>query len=98
MSINPKADFCIEINFEKGSENPSRIFKALTELIETFQQLDRALVESIDSKIEPVATIEDVESGSIRVWLAQKLKSVDDDGLKKLDWKQVVGKYLVDAK
>ncbi len=98
MSGEQRADFCIEIDFEKGSENPTRIFKALTEMIDTFQQLDRALVDSIDSKIEPIATIEDVESGSIRVWLAQKLRSVDDEGLKKLDWKQVVGRYLVEAK
>jgi hypothetical protein len=90
--------FGIEIDFKKGSENPSRVFRALTELIEAFQQIDKALVSSIDSSIEPVGIIEDVEEGSIRTWLAYALRSVDDAALKDGEWKKVVGSYLVRGK
>jgi hypothetical protein len=90
--------FCIEIDFQKGSESPSRVFRTMTELIETFQAFDNNLVQSIDPSIETVALIEDIESGSIRAWLATVLKVIDDDALKALDWKKQVGKYLVKAK
>lgn len=96
--LSSRADFCIEIDFEKGSESPSRVFRAMSELIEAFQEIDLDLVQSIDPKIEPIAIIEDVEAGSIRAWLKIVLKEIEDEALKKLDWKPQVGKYLVKAK
>ncbi|OQY72380.1 MAG: hypothetical protein B6D44_10160 [Ignavibacteriales bacterium UTCHB2] len=100
--VKHKADFCIEIDFEKGSESPSRVFRTMTELIETFQSIDKALVESVDSKIEPVVIIEDIETGSLKTWLGYKLvyllEEIDDDVLKSVDWKKQVGKYLVKGK
>ncbi len=98
MHKHTKADFCIRIDFEKGSESPSRVFRAMSELIETFQAIDVALIHSISTKIEPIAIIEDIETGSLKAFLSTLLKAVDDDALKKLDWKTAVGKYLVKSK
>ena len=42
--------------------------------------------------------LEDIEAGSIKVWLRNALRASEDDALKKLDWKPLVGKYLVRAK
>jgi hypothetical protein len=98
MADAPKADFCIQIDFEKHTANPSRIFKAMTELIEAFEALDNHLVESIHPEIEPVAIIEDVDAGSLRAWLSYTLRSADDEALKSGDWKKAVGSYLVKAK
>ncbi len=92
------ADFCLKIDFEKGSENPSRVFKAMSELIDAMKFLDQELIGTIDSRIEPVLLLEDVETGSIKAWLAQGLRQVPDDALNDLDWKPVVGQYLVKAK
>lgn len=93
-----RADFCIEIDFQRGSESPSRVFRAMSELIETFQAIDAELIQSIDPKIEPVTVIEDIESGSIKAWLRYTLRALDDTALKNLDWKKAVGVYLVKAK
>lgn len=95
---NMKADFCIKIDFEKGSESPSRVFRTMSELIETFEALDVGLVQSIDAKIEPVVIIEDIEAGSIKAWLRTVLRAVDDQAIKNIDWKPAVGRYLVKAK
>jgi len=70
----------------------------MQELIETFHEFDRSLVKSIDSNIEPVLILEDIETGSIKSWLSNLIEAVDDDALKNLDWKPAVGKYLVKAK
>ncbi len=40
-------------------------------LIEFFQSLDETLIESIDSKIEPVLLLEAVKTSSINAWLNQ---------------------------
>jgi len=42
--------------------------------------------------------LEDIEAGSIKVWLRNVLQMVEDDALKTLEWKPIVGKYLVRAK
>jgi hypothetical protein len=92
------ADFAFTINFQKGSGNPRRVFDASSALIEAFEILDKALVESIDVSIAPLMVLEDVEGGSIKVFLKNILSRIDDEALKTADWKMLVGHYLVKAK
>jgi hypothetical protein len=100
MSDNQKirADFCLEIDFDKGSKNPSRVFQAMSALIESFEKIDHSLAISIDSKIEPILLLEDIDKGSLRVWLINQLKEMDDETLKSGDIKKIIGPYLVKAK
>lgn len=98
MPDHAQADFCIEIDFQRGSESPSRVFRAMSELIEAFQAMDATLIESIDPRIDPVTVIEDIEAGSIRAWLRYTLHSIDDTAIKDLNWKRAVGAYLVKGK
>ena len=67
-------------------------------MIVAMQGLDHTLCASVDSTINPEMMLEDIEAGSIKIWLSNQLRRVDDDGLKKMDWKPIVGKYLVRAK
>ena len=98
MSPRPDgADFAIEINFERGSAAPSRVFRAMTDLIEAFQSVDHELVRSV-ARIQPVLLLENIEAGSIKTWLRTELILLDDDALKSGDWKKIVGGYLVRAK
>lgn len=92
------ADFAILIDFKKGDRSPTRVFTAATDLIEAFQAIDKVLVRSVDSNITPLMVLEDVEAGSLKIWLRNALDSIDDQALKDLDWRPAVGKYLVRAK
>jgi|GEM_PF-416701 len=96
------ADFCLEIDYEKNSPNPSRVFKAMSDLIEALQSLDSTLIEPLNIKLEPVLLLEDIETSSIKAWIAQKVKttleSVDDDALASGDYKKVIANYLVRGK
>jgi hypothetical protein len=93
-----KSDFFIEIKFKKDSENPSRVFKAMSDLIDAFQELDNDLIKGIDSKLEPIILLEDVEIGSLRAWLLNVIKGVPDEIIKDGDWKKILGHYLVKSK
>jgi hypothetical protein len=94
----PRADFAFEIDFQRGSGSASRVFEATHEFIKACERLDHELVQCIDSSIETVLILEDIQSGSIKTWLRNALTSIEDDALKTLDWKLLVGKYLVRAK
>ncbi len=93
-----KADFCLKIDFQKDSENPSRVFKAAYELIEALKEIDKCLMDVVDPHIEPVLLLEDVEAGSLKIWLKHLLEELDDEAIKTLDWKPQAGKYLLLAK
>lgn len=93
-----KGDIEIKIDFREGEGSPSRIFDIAAGIIRSFEGLDRALIDSIDSKISTDLILEDVEKSSLRVILKNILKSVDDDALKDLNWKKQVGIYLLKAK
>lgn len=94
----PKADFAFEIDFKKGEGSASRVFAATTDFIRACERLDAELVQAIDANIETVMMLEDIEIGSIKTWLRTALRAVDDDAIKTLDWKPLVGAYLVKAK
>jgi hypothetical protein len=82
------ADLAFEIDFKRGEGNPRRVFDSASELIAAFETLDEALVGSVDSKIKTLMVLEDIEGGSIKVWLRNVLNRIPDEGLKDLDWKK----------
>jgi hypothetical protein len=90
----PDADFSFRIVFEKGQGDPRRIFDAASELIDGFEHLDEAIAGSADATIRPLMVLEDIEAGSIRVWLSSFLKTVDDQGLREGEWKKAIGPAL----
>lgn len=91
-------DFCLSFNFPQNTRNPQRLFTAAGAYIEALQSLDALLVSSVDAKIKPVFVLEEIEVGSIRLWMKQLLEAVDDEALKNLDWKPAVGAFLVKGK
>ncbi|MBU6338494.1 MAG: hypothetical protein KGQ36_00755 [Rickettsiales bacterium] len=97
--ITPKdADFAIYIDFKKNITNPQRVFQASASLISAFEKMDKVLCNTVDSRISPLMMLEEIEIGSLKIWLKSKLESIDDNVLKELNWKQIVGTYLVKAK
>ena len=94
----PQADFAFCIDFKRGEGNASRVFTATHEFIQACERLDRELISSIDTSIETVMVLEDIEAGSLKTWLRYALTVADDEFLKNLDWKALVGKFLVKCK
>lgn len=95
---NLNSDFCITIDFDKKSENPSRVFQTMTELIHTFQKFDSNLIKGIDTQLEPVILLEDVEIGSLKTWLSSIIRGIPDEAIKDGDWKKIIGYYLLKSK
>jgi hypothetical protein len=95
---SPEADFAFEVDFKRGEGSASRVFTAINDFIKACERIDAELADTIDTNIETVMVLEDIESGSIRVWFRNILAAADDQAIKQLDWKPLVGQYLVRAK
>ncbi len=98
MPAPQQANFALQLNYDGTTTSASRIFKGIQETLDAFEEMDKRFVPCIDEKIESILMLENVEQGSIKLWLRQVLKSTDDQALKNLDWKTLVGEFLVQTK
>lgn len=92
-----RADFGFKIEFVRDTEDPSRVFRAFSGLIDFCQVTDKTLIKSLDLDIEPDLRLDNIEQGSIIVWLKNVLKSANENTLNNLNLK-LVSSYLVEAK
>ena len=77
---SPQADFAFEIDFKRGEGSASRVFSAINDFIRGCEHLDAELLNSIDSNIETVMVLEDIEAGSIKAWLRNSLRARPEIG------------------
>jgi hypothetical protein len=91
-------DFGIEIQYQPDTPDPSRVFRSMTDLIHAFERFDRHLIVSIDSSIQPILLLQEIEAGSLRSWFRDQLVAIDDSALKDGDWKKILGHFLVRGK
>ena len=98
LPIDKQPDFLLTIHFPAGVKDPQRIFFFFLECITALQACDQMLLKSFPTAIQPVFVLEQVETGSLKMWLRQLLEAVDDAAIKNLDWKPAVGTYLVKGK
>ncbi|HEY8965710.1 MAG TPA: hypothetical protein VIM58_04655 [Candidatus Methylacidiphilales bacterium] len=90
--------FELRVDFERFSTHPSRVFHAMSDLIDGFESFDRTLLYPFSLRVDPTLVLEDIKAGSIRSVLATVLRSTNDEAIKNLDWKKLIGSYLLDSK
>ncbi|HLP77354.1 MAG TPA: hypothetical protein VK327_10590 [Candidatus Paceibacterota bacterium] len=90
--------FVLKIDYEKDSLRPSRVFRAMSEMIEGFQSLDNNLVQAFPVRVSPVLLLEDIQVGSLRTVMKNVLTGIEDEALKNLEWKKMIGGFLVQGK
>ena len=93
-----QSDFYIKIQYERETPYPQRVFISMANLIEAWQIFDQNLLYSLPIKVDHKYVLSDITTGSLVGRLKNIVESLDDDALKKLDWKPLVGNYLVKAK
>lgn len=95
---NSEISFSLLLKFDPLAETPGSLFRSAAQFADAFQTIDSAATHSIDGHITTSLVILGFEDGSLRTWFASILRSIDDEALKNLDLKQLIGAYLVRAK
>lgn len=96
--FNETDNFEIKIEFSPSSGDPARVFKAMSDLIDSFKILDQHLVSSVDLSLDVIMLLEDVERGSLRAKFRNVVEGLPDELIKDGEWKKVLGYYLLKAK
>lgn len=98
MSVQSQEQFDIYIDYVKDSGDASRVFHAMGELIDTFEQIDSLLAGVISEHADAELVLEDIEAASLKAKLRSLILGVPDEALKDGEWKKVLGHFLVKAK
>ncbi len=88
----------IRIEFERGTGDPSRVFRAMAGLIESTQLLDSHLALSIGANVRTSLVLQDVEAASLKAKLKTVIEELPDEAVKAGDVKKVIGHFLYKAK
>lgn len=86
------------IDYTPGEAIAADVLIGALELIKSLDGLDHALLSSIDTSLQPVSILNDVQHSSLKLLLARALKSVPDQEIENLEWKKWVGRLLVKGK
>ena len=86
------------IDYEPGKSEALIVLQSAMRLIQGLDSLDHALLSSIDTSLEPVSILNDVQHSSLKMLLKRALRAVPDDALGNLEWKKWVGGLLVKGK
>ena len=91
--------FEIYIDYDKNADNPERVFLTLAKLVSEFSNFDSIVCDSLAIKIKSKMVLEKVENGSIKARFRYFLENiVDDEALRTLDWKRIIGNILIAGK
>lgn len=92
------ADIEIRVEFERGAGDPTRVFRTMTGLIESAQNLDSHLALGIGASVRTSLVLQDVEAASLKAILRTVVSSLPDEAVKAGEVKKVIGHYLIAAK
>lgn len=93
-----EGEIALVIEYKPGQSEAVAVLAGAMRLIESLDRLDRALLSSVDTALEPVSILNDVQHSSLKILLARALRKIPDELVGSLDWKKWVGGLLMKGK
>lgn len=93
-----EGEIALIIEYTRGESLAIDVLQAAMELICALDSVDKVLLSSIDTSLEPVSLLNDVQHSSLKMLLARALRKIPDECLKNMDWKKWLGNLLVTGK
>ncbi len=90
--------FEIYIDFKPSEGDPSRVFHAMADLVDSLKELDTELASMVSISFKPELYLEEIEGGSVRAWFHAVIEDIPDEALKEGNFKKILGHFLLKAK
>jgi len=84
----------IKIDYEPNTQDPARVFRAMSGLIDALYQIDVHLARSIHAGVEPTLLLQSIETGSITSIIRQVVRFIDPDAIAEDDPEPRIVRYL----
>ncbi|QCD61608.1 hypothetical protein [Tenacibaculum maritimum] len=88
----------IRLDFKRETENPSRLFRAFAEMIESVNSLDFLIAETVNTSVKSKIVLDDIEKGSIigRFWSALTIN--EDSKIDNSPDKKEIEEYIEESR
>lgn len=86
------------IDYEPGKTLAIDVLQAAMGMISALDQLDATLLSSVNTSLQPVSVLNDVQHSSLKMLLTRALRNAPDELIQNLDWKKWVGGILIKGK
>jgi len=93
-----EGEIALVLSYKPGVTAAVDLLSGAIGLVRALEGLDKALLSSVDTSLEPVSILNDVQQSSLKMLLSRALKHVPDNAIDNLDWKKWVGSLLVKGK
>jgi GAF domain-containing protein len=93
-----EGEIALIIEYVPGESEAISVLQGAMQLIEALDGLDHCLLSSINTSLEPVSILNDIQHSSLKILLARALRKIPDELVTNLDWKKWVGGLLVKGK
>ncbi|MDH4162757.1 MAG: hypothetical protein OEW15_08705 [Nitrospirota bacterium] len=93
-----EGEIALIIQYQPGKSEAAKILQGALQMVHSFDYVDHSLLSSIDTTLEPVSILNDVQHSSLKLLLARGLRNVPDELIKNPDWKKWLGALLVKGK
>ncbi len=93
-----EGEIALVIDYQPGESEAISVLTGAMQLIGSLDRLDHCLLSSIDSDLEPVSILNDVQHSSLKILLARVIRHIPDDVISNLEWKKWLGALLVKGK
>lgn len=93
-----KGEIAIVVSYQPGRTSAIELLQGTAGLVDAIDRLDRLLLSSIDTSLEPVSVVNDITHGSLNLLLARVLRSIPDESFRTLEWREWIGTLLVHGK
>lgn len=88
----------IVIDYEPGVTLGVDVLQAAMQMVGALDRLDAALLSSVNSSLQPVSVLNDIQHSSLKMLFTRALKNTPDELISNLDWKKWVGGILLKGK
>jgi hypothetical protein len=86
------------IDYQPGVTLAVDVLQAAMQMVGALDRLDTALLSSVNSSLQPVSVLNDIQHSSLKMLLTRALKNVPDELISNPDWKKWVGHVLLKGK
>lgn len=86
------------IDYQPGKVLAVDVLQAAMGMIHALDRLDAVLLSSVNTSLEPVSVLNDIQHSSLKMLLARALRNTPDELIGNLDWKKWAGGLLVKGK
>jgi hypothetical protein len=93
-----EGELSLIIEYTPGQTVAVDVLQTAMQLIQSLDALDNVLLSSVDTSLEPVSILNDVQHSSLKMLLVRALRGIPDDHLTSLEWRKWVGGLLVKGK